>query len=60
MEGLMEGLNVNWFAITIIGIWFSAALGTLFSRDSQCMGAAMVITFLMGVGYFTLKLVHGA
>lgn len=56
----MEGFNVNWFAITIIGIWFSAALGTLFSRDSQCMGAAMVITFLMGVGYFTLKLVHGA
>jgi hypothetical protein len=48
---------MNWFAITIIGIWMSAALGTLFSKDSQCMGAAMIVTIFMGMGYFILKLI---
>lgn len=47
---------MNWWAITIIGIWMAAAIGTAFSKDSQCMGAAMITTIVIGIGY---GLMHG-
>ena len=46
---------INWFAITIISIWFAAALGTIFSKDYQCMGVAGLTTIAMGIGYLILK-----
>ena len=46
---------INWIAIIIISIWFAAALGTAFSKDSQCMGAAALTTIAIGIGYLILK-----
>jgi hypothetical protein len=48
--------HVNWFAVTIISMWVCAAIGTVLSKDSQCFGAALVATILMGIGYC---LMHG-
>jgi hypothetical protein len=42
---------MNWFALTIMAIWVSAAVGTAFSKDSQCFGMALIVTILMGFGY---------
>jgi hypothetical protein len=42
---------MNWFAVTIMVIWLSAAIGTIFSKDSQCFGAATTTTIVMGIGY---------
>lgn len=47
--------HVNWWVVLIIGIWLSAALGTAFSKDSQCVGAAMIVTIAIGIGYFLLR-----
>lgn len=37
--------------ILILGIWFFGAVGTVFTKDSQCMGAALLFTVLFGIGY---------
>lgn len=47
---------MNWFAIMIVGIWMGAGIGTAFSKDSQCIGAALAATIVAGIGYFILRL----
>lgn len=42
---------INWFAITILGIWLFAALGSILAKDSDPFFFAFLITFLMGFGY---------
>jgi hypothetical protein len=44
-----------WFAITIISIWVCGTLATIFSKDSQCMGASLIATVVIGIGFFLLK-----
>jgi hypothetical protein len=46
---------MNWFALTLIAIWISASIATCISRDSSCMGAAMVTTIVMGFGWLIWK-----
>jgi hypothetical protein len=45
---------INWFALTIMVMWISAAIGTAFSKDSQCFGTAAIVSLLMGVGYLIM------
>lgn len=42
---------MNWFAITIISIWFCAAIGTLGCKNWLPFFSAAVVTVLAGIGY---------
>ena len=53
--GWIERRAMNSFALTIMAMWFAAAIGTAFSKDSRCFGAALVATILMGIGYAILR-----
>ena len=48
---------MNWFAVTIISIWFSSAIGTIFSKDPDCLAIALIITLIMGIGYLIYKVI---
>ncbi len=37
--------------ILVLGIWLCATIATIFSKDSDCIGAAVFITFLIGFAY---------
>ena len=38
--------------VRMVGIiWFCAAIGAAFSKDSMCMGAALVVTVIAGYVY---------
>lgn len=37
-------LNV---AIALCGIWIGAGIGSAFSKDSQCCGAAMIVSIIL-------------
>lgn len=45
---------MNWFALTVICIWIVAGIATCVSKDSDCLGAAMVTTILMGIGWVVI------
>jgi len=47
-------MNINWFALTIMFIWLSAAIGTKFSKDDGPFEAAFFITIIMGFGYVVM------
>ena len=42
---------VNWFAVTIIVIWISAAVGGLSGNDGDCLWGAFITSMLMGISY---------
>lgn len=46
---------VNWFAVTIIVIWISAAVGGLVGNElisiGDCLASACITSLLMGIGY---------
>ena len=47
-------MQVNWFAITIIAIWFCAAIGSALTKNAKPFEAAVTATIIMGIGYFIM------
>jgi len=47
--------HINWTAMVMMVIWISAAIGTIATKDSSCMGAACFTTILIGFGWFLLQ-----
>ena len=43
--------SINWFAVTIMAIWISTAVGTVFGNYEDGIIMAFVTTILMGIGY---------
>jgi len=48
-------MHINWFAITIMFIWLCATISSFNPNCGDPFGAAVVITFFMGIGYALFK-----
>ena len=46
--------GTGWFAIMILGVWVSAAVGAGVTRDSSIYVVAGVVSVLFGCGYACL------
>jgi len=49
-------MHINWFALTIIAIWFFCTIAAIFTKDSGCIAIAFLTTLFMCLGYFLFKL----
>ena len=49
-------MKINQWVILILGIWFSAAIGSIAIKDSDPFSIAGLMTFLIGIGYLLMKL----
>jgi len=49
-------MNINWFVVLITGIWFSASIGEVSTKNGNCVLCALLATIFIGIGYFILNL----
>ena len=50
-----HGGAINWFAVTIMVIWISAAVGGLSGNDDDCFAKAFGATLAIGIGYASTR-----
>ena len=50
-----HGGAINWFALTIMVIWMSAAVGGLSGNDDDCFAKAFGATLAIGIGYASTR-----
>ena len=55
-----HGGAINWFAVTIMIIWISAAVGGLSGNDDDCFAKAFGATLAIGIGYASTRELVGS